>query len=76
LPNLDNEFLEVARTKQDAKKILPVWPIAKFVSFLFWMLTSSPTWENWEQKSLHVLFLQIMCICYVISGSMPKVFLF
>jgi hypothetical protein len=33
-PYLDNEFLEVAKPKQDSN-YFPVWPVAKFRSFLF-----------------------------------------
>jgi hypothetical protein len=49
LPYLDNEFLLVAKTRQHSLKnftLLSDWPLAKFGSFLLWMIASPPTWQN------------------------------
>jgi hypothetical protein len=56
LPFLDNEFLEVARTKRDSKHFyFLVYALAKFGSFIFWMIASSPTWQNWKKNlDLHM----------------------
>jgi hypothetical protein len=47
LPSLDNEFLSVDRTKQDSLKksyASPLFgPLAKFESFLLWMIASPLT---------------------------------
>ncbi len=35
-----------------AQMYFTTWPLAKFDSFLLWMITSPPTWQNWEKKTL------------------------
>jgi hypothetical protein len=39
-PYLDKEFLKVAKKKKNI--------LAKFGSFLLWMIASSPTQQNWK----------------------------
>jgi hypothetical protein len=35
----------------DQKKfLLAGWPLAKFGSFLLWMIASPPTWHNWKKQ--------------------------
>jgi hypothetical protein len=47
LPFLDNDFLEVARTKRDSKRFyFLVCALAKFGS----LIASSPTWQNWKKN--------------------------
>jgi hypothetical protein len=49
LPYLEIEFLEVGMILEIFYFIF--WPLAKFGSqVLLWMITSPPTWQNWEKK--------------------------
>jgi hypothetical protein len=47
----DNEFLEVAKQIGFLKSFyFPFWHLPKIGSFLFWMVASPPTWQNWKNK--------------------------
>jgi len=51
LPNLDNKFLEVHRTKRDPKKFLLCWLTStQNWLFLSYMNPSPPTWQIWKKE--------------------------
>jgi hypothetical protein len=54
-PNLGNRFLEASKTKHDSNLFwsFPVLPLAKFGSFILWMIASPPTFHKIGKKPLH-----------------------
>jgi hypothetical protein len=41
----------VAKTGQDCKFYCPLWPLAKFFSFFFWLIAPSLRDKNWKQNA-------------------------
>jgi hypothetical protein len=54
-PDLGNRFLEASKTKHDSNLfwLFPVLPLAKFGSFILWMIASPPTSQNWKKSPWH-----------------------
>jgi hypothetical protein len=60
-PDLGNTFLEASKTKHDSNLFwsFPVLPLAKFGSFILWMIAGPPTSQNWKKSPCtmaHLLF--------------------
>jgi hypothetical protein len=81
-PYLYTELVKVARTKEDSKKLyFHVWPLAKFGSSLFWMITiylleKKTDIYNYPVNAPHRIPSYVSRLVAVITSIIPEPTLF